>query len=346
MAWTDREGKIVLHSWGRFRTTMRVTVCDVGDLLSWRTTSLTEGVVVATDTTAAVAVALQNGAINEVIWCALAAELKAPPAVASTGGAVTRGYWDTDTATSDRLVGDPLYTTAAGKMTASASTTAQVVGHIIDSDRVLVVPANYLTATTLTLSGGLNVTGTCTFNGDITLGDGENLTLTKGNINVTEKTIELVKGNVNLTSGSVALTAGDVTLTLGNVNLTAGDVTITNGNLTVTAGTIKQVRVTAKTATATLTDAEQGIINVSPVAATVLTLPAAAAGKEFTFIHFKTAQYLNVKAGTGDKICDPADGGVHDYLHDDKGLDCLLTVHAINANNWYVTALQGDWTGA
>lgn len=326
MAFQDKEGKIVLHSWGRFRVEMQVTVCDVGDLLTWRTTGLTEGVVVATASTAACAVALQPGVAGEMIWCALAAELKAPPTTSTTGGAVTQGYFsDTSAADALALIGDPLYCDAAGKMKTAASTTAQVIAHVVDQDRILVVPANYLTATTMNLSGGLNVTGAFTFNGNVTLGDGENLTLTKGNIVITEK---------------------DFNITAGDCNLTAGDLTMVAGNLTVTAGTIKQIRVTNKTATCTLTDAEQGVINCVPAATTVLTLPTAAVGKEFTFIHFSGAEYMNVNAASGDKICNPADGAEKDYLHDDKGLDCLLTVHALNNDKWYVTAMQGDWTGA
>lgn len=326
MAFQDKEGKIVLHSWGRFRVEMQVTVCDVGDLLTWRTTGGTEGVVVATASTAACAVALQPGKAGEMIWCALAAELKAPPTTSTTGGAVTQGYFsDTSAADALALIGDPLYCDAAGKMKTAASTTGQVIAHIVDQDRILVVPANYLVTDDLTLSGGLNVIGTCTFNGDITLGDGENLTLTKGNIRITEK---------------------DFNIKAGDCTMTAGDLTMTAGNLTVTAGTIKQVRVTNKTATCTLTDAEQGIINCAIAATATMTLPEAAVGKEFTIIHFSGAEYLNVNAAAGDKICDPSDGAAHLRLRDDKGLDCLITLHAINDANWYVTEMQGDWVGA
>jgi len=346
MAFTDREGKIVLHSWGRFRMRASGSDIDVGDLGAWDTGSADEGLKVATDTVEAVAIACENITDTEMGWWALAAELQAPPSVASAGGAVTQGYFDTTAAAALLIRSDPLYTTAAGKCTGSSSTTTQIVGHVIDQDRIMLCPGAYLTSTDLNLSGTLTVTGTSSFTGDITLASGGDITLVKGNVTITEYDAVLTKGNVNMTAGDITVTLGNCNLTAGNVILTAGDLDMVAGNITMTAGYVKNVRVTNKTATATLTDAEQGFINVSPAAATILTLPTAAAGKEFTIFHFKTAQNINVLCGSGDKITDPADGGVSDYLYDDKGLENLVTLHAINNANWIAINKIGTWTGA
>lgn len=349
MAFTVRSGMIVLHSWGRFRAQIRDSGCNVGDLVKWRRSSSDEGVERCDGATTAWGVSLEERREDEWGWFATAVELKAPPQIASAGGAVTQYYWDTDTSTSDRLVGDPLYCTTDGKLSGTISTCSQVVGHIIDCDRALVTPNQYIIPSHAVITGGAGTdltVGTAAYMGTWKCASATDITLTKGNINLTAGDITLTKGNLNITEFGIAMTAGDLTLTKGNLVITEKDSKLTKGNIIITDGYFKETRVTNKTATDTLTDNETRYVNCAPAGATVLTLPAAAAGKIVTVIHFSTAQNINIIAGSGDKIRDPEDGGEHDYLYDKKGVDGVVTLLAINASNWFVTYMNGTWVGA
>jgi hypothetical protein len=310
--YTDRNKKVVLHSWGRHRAKVMEAVV-VGDLVARYNSDAVSAYEFAdqSDGQAATAVALEDIAAAGEGWFALAVELKAPVSIA-TGGAVTQSYF----AGSTDYPGAALYLGEDGKPSSSAGgTTPQYVGCLLTREKILLTPGGGLLAgagafstitasSNLQVSGNTTLTGTLTCNGNVTLGSGETLTLTKG------------------------------------------DATLTEGSLVLTAGVVKMVQKTSKTATATLTDAEQGYVEVSPAGSTTLTLPTAAAGKYFLIKHLATTQTLIVAAGASDKLIDPSDGGVHDKATDDKGLDCVLELRAVDAVNWLVIHHDGDWTFA
>lgn len=127
MSYSDFDGKVVRHSWGRFRITLAAD-CKKGDLLSM-TGALADG-----DSVAAHCVACQDGSSGDTIWAALAVEVSKPSTIA-TGGVVTAGNHG---GTAD----DVLYLSAtAGKLsTTSTAVVKQVCGLCLDTERVLVYP--------------------------------------------------------------------------------------------------------------------------------------------------------------------------------------------------------------
>lgn len=169
MAFTDAGGKIILHSWGRFRAVLRGTTCVVGDLLAADSgaygVKLADGVGVSVPT---IAVACEDGAIAETITCALAAEIKAPSTIA-VGGGVTAGAFFASTD-----VGAAIYTGDVGKISLSSDTLTQTIGYVLATDRYMVVPGNFLSTASMTLSGALSVGTTTTLTGKATLTAGVN----------------------------------------------------------------------------------------------------------------------------------------------------------------------------
>ncbi len=333
MAYTDNDGKTILHSFGRFRGTVYEAV-KVGDLLSRDTAN--EGWILADEeaSTVAEAVACQDIAAGAVGWMAMAVEIQAPPTESG-------GDWSAGVLAVGADVCSPLYLDGGaeeGKASTSAGgTSVQHVGFILSTGRAILSPGQSLTGTAASHTT-LAVSGTSTL-GTTNFSSGKNVALVKGNLTLTE-------GDLTLTKGSATLTEGDLTLTKGALTLTEGDATLTDGDLIMTAGVVSMVRKTAKTETGTLSDAEQGYVEVSPVASTTLTLPTAAAGKYFLIKHLATTHTLIVAAGASDKLIDPSDGGVHDKATDDKGLDCILELRAVDAVNWLVIHHDGDWTFA
>lgn len=349
---TDQNKKVVLHSWGRHRATVMEAV-EVGDLVSRYVTdnAYTYQFADESDSQAAEAVALEDIAAAGTGWFALAAELKAPVSV-GTGGAVTRNYF----AAAADFLGKPLYlSTTGGKASSSTGgSLVQVVGCLLARDRILLSPGGGLLTgagafSTITASGLVAVSDTTEATGST---DGS--LKTAGGMGIAKKlyvgTDFDVGGNAvidgTLTQTGIATFTAAPIFSAGFVVPTGFDVALTKGNLTLTAGVVNMIRKTAKTATATLTDDEQGYVEVSPAAATTLTLPTAAAGKYFLIKHLATAQDLIVVAGASDKLIDPSDGGVHDKATDDKGLDCVLELRAVDAVNWLVIHHDGDWTFA
>jgi len=353
MAFTAREGLIVLHSWGRFKTKMRGSGVDCGDLVKWRTDGGDEGVEICNGDGFASAVAVEARREDEDVWCAFGAELMAPDVIATAGGAVTPYYWDTDTATSNGLRADPLYTATGGKLTGSESTAKQIVGHITAANRVVVTPKGYLTATAVHITPAegagyeLTVTGVSTM-ASWSCPTGTDITLTKGNVTLTEGDMALTKGDLTITEKDILSTLGDVTLTAGNLNCKLGDVTLTKGNITLTDGHVSHVRITDVSTTSTLTTAQQHYINCDTTGGDrIVTLPTAAAGLWYHITHYFGANRLNINANTSDEIIDPTDGGHSNYIYDDKGVDNAATVLAIDGVHWVVTYASGtSWTGA
>ncbi|MDX9781304.1 MAG: hypothetical protein RBT66_09740 [bacterium] len=295
MSYTDSEGKTILQAWGKFRGYCYEAV-DVGDLLARDTSN--NGWIPAdqSDSEAAEAIALENGAAGDTIWMALAVVLEAAP---SESG----GDWSAGTFCESTDVCLPLYVGESGKAQSSqGATCGQQVGFMLSTSTVLLCPGGYLTTTSLSLSGTLAVTGATTLtgalaaNGGITIGSGKDLTLT----------------------------AGDIVMTKGMIKPAVSDGA--TGSVTVAT--------------------EYNVICVEAEANTTLTLPTAVAGLMYHIVHKSGDFTVAVTAGAGDKIIDPADGGVHDILTDDKGLDCHLTLVAVDDTNWVCTSINGDWTGS
>ena len=346
--YTDANKKVVLHSWGRFKGTLLEAVAT-GDLLNFYATDNAYTLQFAdqSDSQAAQCVACEDGAVGDEIWVALAAELKAPTTIA-TGGVATQ----TNFAAAADFFGSPLYLGESGKPASSAGATySQLVGYLLARDRIILQPNTALTGvagsfTTLASSGATTMTATT----DASSSTAAAVAVT-GGLAVAKKLhigtdFTMNKGTFTNTEGDAVLTKGDLTLTAGAATLTKGDLTLTAGNITLTAGVVNNVRKTSKTATATLTDAEQGYVEVSPAADTTLTLPTAAAGKYFLIKHLATTNAVIVVPGTSDKLLDPADGVAKDKATDDKGLDCVIELRAVDAVNWLVLHQDGDWTYA
>lgn len=171
LAFTDRDGKTVLHSWGRFRATAFEAVV-VGDLLALKSATGTS-VQFADDASgqAAMAVACQNIAAGATGWCALAVELKAPTTIA-TGGVATQTYFDDGTSVD---IGQPLYLDDEGKCDETiGSTTKQLVGYQIARDRILLAPGGMVTGagafTTISASDAVSLSSTLGVTGIVTIG--------------------------------------------------------------------------------------------------------------------------------------------------------------------------------
>lgn len=181
MAYADFGGKIILHSWGRFRLTM-AEAGIAGDLVT-KGGALAD----AEDSKAADAILCEDIAINKTGWAALAVEIKKPPTVA-TGGGVTA-------ATHGATAGTVLYLDGSaeqGKAIEAAGTISQEVGWALSTDRVLLIAMHVLSGTNATFSGTLAVTGAASFAGGIacdtnkfTVADTSGNTLVAGTLAVT-----------------------------------------------------------------------------------------------------------------------------------------------------------------
>lgn len=309
--YTDRNRKVILHSWGRHKATVLAAV-EVGDQLSRYDTSATITYRIAdqSDGYVAVAVACQDGAAGEEITCALAAQLKAPTTLA-TGGVATQTYF----AESADFLGAPLYLGESGKPQSSVgATTPQQVGYLLARDIILLVPNSNLTGqagsfTTLTTSS------TSALGGDVTVGSGKNLTMTKGTLTSTE---------------------GNVVLTKGNISMTAGDITIT-------AGALRQVVTAVSTTPKTLTTAEVGLVVVDTSAADIeLTLPTASAGLECILTTTSATKQLNIIASAGDKILNVSHAA-KDSVKGAAAASNVIHLRALDATSWVSVASRGTW---
>jgi hypothetical protein len=180
---------------------------------------------------------------------------------------------------------------------------------MLSTSTVLLCPGGYLTTTSLSLSGTLAVTGATTLTGALAANGG--ITIGSGK-------------NLTLTKGSIAMTEGHIAMTKGMIKPAVSDGA--TGSVTVAT--------------------EYNVICVEAAANTTLTLPTAVAGLMYHIVHKSGDFTVAVTAGASDKIIDPADGGLSDTLTDDKGLDCHLTLVAVDDTNWVCTSINGDWTGS
>jgi len=127
MPYSDWDGKIILHSWGRFRIDL-AEACKAGDLLAMN------GALADGDSIAAHCVACEKGASGDTIWAALAVEVRKPPTIGA-GGVVTQG--DHGGAADDVLY---LSATAGKLSTTSTEEVKQACGLVLSQDRVLIMP--------------------------------------------------------------------------------------------------------------------------------------------------------------------------------------------------------------
>lgn len=241
MAYADFGGKIILHSWGRFRFTAAEDI-EAGDLIT------KAGLIAdAEDSKPADAVACEKVASGAVGWAALAVEIKKPPTVA-VGGGVTA-------ATHGATVGTVLYLDGSadqGQAIEDVGTISQTVGWATALDRVLLLPMHVLSGTDGTFSGTLTVTGAASFNGGIAC--------------------DTDKFTVADTSGNTVI-AGTLAVT-GVPTFTAEIVANAGIQCAATAG----IGFTAKNYTADGAIATKGLVTLSKDGALAMTLAAPTAG--------------------------------------------------------------------
>lgn len=310
------------------------------------------------------AVALHDAGSGDTLRYAVAAMLEAQESI--SGSVYSAGSLAASTDVNSVLY---LSDTAGEYSTSASAAIAQSVGWIVSTKRIFIAAQQYLSATSQTLSGTLAVTGAVTLsstlavtgastltgalaaNGGITVASGKNLTLTKGTLTNTEGNIVATKGDViitegalTMTKGSATLTAGDLTLTKGAATLTEGDLTLTAGKIVLTDGYIKNVAVTALTANQVLTEAMCGNVTVNTGSgdAIALTLPAAAAGLEYSIFQIAGSKNIVISAGSGDFII--ADNAADDNTATlTSNIGGSITLRAIDASNWVVLGSIGSW---
>lgn len=220
------------------------------------------------------------------------------------------GAWSAQALCLAEDVGSVLYVGESGKAQSSqGATLGQQVGFMTSTSTAVLCPGGYLTTTSLSLSSTLAVTGATTLTGALA-----------------------ANGGITIGSGK-------------NLVLTKGNATLTEGTLAVTKGMIKPAVKDGATGAVELAT-EYNVVCVEAAADTTLTLPTAVAGLKYEIVHKSGDFTLTVTANTSDKIIDPADGEVHDKIADDKGLDCHITLVAVDDTNWVCTSLNGGWTGA
>lgn len=156
--YTDRNEKVVLASFGRFRAVVKENVVT-GDLLTWYQTDAVSALELADQSSGkfASAVALEEILAGEEGACAVAATLKAPTTIA-TGGIVTQVYFS---ASAD-FYGVALFIGESGKAaSAVGARSGQVVGHNINRFTIMLDPLGGVTGlagefTTLAASGNVS----------------------------------------------------------------------------------------------------------------------------------------------------------------------------------------------
>jgi len=307
--YTDKAGKIILHSWGRFRAVVLAAV-EVGDLLNRYATTNSSAIQLAdsTGSLAASAVACQDGDAGEEIWCCLAAEVKAPPTV-GTGGVVTPVYF----AAEADFLGTALYLGDAGKASSSAGVLTQLVGWLLSRDRILLTPGGGIltgagafstisASGAVALSDALTVTGATALNGGLTMD--------------TDKfTVEDDTGNTGI-AGTLAVT--------GVVTLSA--VPVCSAGVSIAANKTLVMAVTDNPADAAVTP--KGMQTLSKGSAGAYTLAAPTAG-EICVIAAKTAQAHVVTTAAGVTY----DGTNNTATFGGAIGDCIVLV-GISATRW------------
>ena len=228
MAYTNFDGKIILHRYGVVQVTLAEEV-EAGQMIT-RTGYLAD----AEGSKAAELVACEHGIAAAVIWAALAVEIKKAPT--RSGAVWTRGDHSGTAGTLLYLDGGA----DEGEACESAGTIAQGVGWVTSQDTAFICPMSYLTGVNIAASGTCTVTGNSTFGG--TVGVTGLLTATGGLTVATGKDLTMVKGNIIFTKGGVqryvrAVTATDTILVNDDILLVspAADTVLTLPDLA-TAG--------------------------------------------------------------------------------------------------------------
>lgn len=304
MAYADFSGKIILHSWGRFRVTAAEAIV-AGDLI-------TKGgyIADAEDSKPADAIACEDIASGSVGWAALAVEIKKPPTIA-TGGGVTAG-------THGGTAGTVLYLDGSadqGQAIEDVGTISQEVGWVLSTDRVLLIAMHVLSGTNATFSGTLTVTGAAAFNGGITC--------------------DTDKFTVADTSGNTAI-AGTLAVT-GVPTFTAE--IVANGGIQCAAE--KGIGFTAKDYTTDGAIATKGLVTLSANAADLaMTLAAPAAG-DLLVIHDKANSGTKNHVVSADAASAKFDGSGNDILTFNADDECVVLL-GITATRWIIVENIGS----
>jgi hypothetical protein len=170
LTYTDRNEKIVVRAEGRFQAVVNAAV-KAGDLLSFLNTSATNAMQLAdqSDSKPAKAIAIENGASGDTVWCAETVELKAPTTI-GVGGVVTQ----TNYAASSDYLGSSLYLGESGKpSSAVGSTHGQAVGYVLSRSRILLTVDPTLGNGNLYISDDFGVVVGHTSQLTISTGDGD-----------------------------------------------------------------------------------------------------------------------------------------------------------------------------
>jgi len=321
--YTDRNKKVVLHSWGRHRATVMEAVV-VGDLVSRYVTdnAYTYQFADESDSQAAEAVALEDIAAAGTGWFALAAELKAPVSVGA-GGAVTRTYF----AEAADFLGKPLYLSTTGGKASSAEggSLVQLVGCLLARDRILLTPGGGLLT-------GAGVFSTITASGLVAVSDATEATgptdgslKTAGGMGVAKKLY--VGTNLDIAGTAVI----DGTLTQTGIATFAALPVFTVG-VSIPANKTIKMAVTDHGADGAITPS--GAHTISKGSAAAMTLAAPTAG-EIVIISAKTAHAHVI-------TCDGAVkwNGTNDTATLGGAIgDCIIAI-GISATLWAIIAQE------
>ena len=297
MAYADFTGKIILHSWGRFRFTAGEDI-EAGDLIT------KAGLIAdAEDSKPADAVACEKVANGADGWAALAVEIKKPPTVA-TGGGVTAGDHSGTAGTVLYLDGSA----DQGQAIEDVGTISQTVGWVLSADRVLLLPMHVLSGTDGTFSGTLTVTGATSLNGGIACD--------------TDKfTVADISGNTVI-AGTLAVT--------GVPTFTAEIV----ANAGIQCAAEHGIGFTAKDYTANGAIATKGLVTLSKTGAlTAMTLAAPTAG-DMLIIHDKVNGSADNHVVTAEAASATFDGS-NDILTFNAADECVVLL-GVSATRWVI----------
>ena len=138
-------------------------------------------------------------------------------------------------------------------------------------------------------------------------------------------------------------TFAGVTTFSGGLELTSSDLHIKDLGVAPTKLIARAISVKTADYTILSTDNRGMFTNEGAVSATILTLPSAAAGLEYT-AYVQSAQLLTLKAGTGDTIRNAVDVSATAGTLASATVGCLVKVVAINTTEWIVESITGAWT--
>ena len=90
----------------------------------------------------------------------------------------------------------------------------------------------------LQVDGTLTVDGISTFNDNVFVGDGKNISVANGNVAITTGDLSINNGEININTGDITTGVGDITTLNGDIKTDAGTITTLNGNIISNVGNI------------------------------------------------------------------------------------------------------------